>query len=176
MTETLRHSLLLDNGRLAGFDKDRSLLLVLRHLRVLVVALPETAAQDLDACVVHLLPAVKTATLTHGADAARAHVMHVVKEHLVPAVAAAQAEGHDGVQHGPVAIGVRCQEIVPKVRVVQIRNEHPSRGEADAAGEVGPQHESPALAQREAHALRAEKPDRTPKAEEEEHVLDAAGK
>jgi len=172
--KALRH-LLFDNRGFAGFHEDRSLLLVLRHFRVLIVALPEATAQDLDACVMHLLPAMKTTTLTHGTDAAWAHVMDVMEEHLIPAVPTAQAEGHERMQSGPSAIGVRCQKIIPKVRMVEIRDEHPSGRESHTTWEVGPQHEAPAFAEGQAQSFRAEKPNRTPKAEKEEHVLDAIG-
>jgi len=95
----------------------------------------------------HLLPAVETPTLTHGANAARAHVMDVVEEHLIPAVATAQAEGHKRMQHRPSAIRVRCEEVVPQMRVVEICDEEPRGGETEAAWEIGPQHETPSLAE-----------------------------
>merc|ERR1719469_514346 len=112
--EARRPSLLDGDGGLAALHEDRTLLLVLCHFCLLIIALPEATAQNLDARVMHPLPPMEPPTLTHGADAARAHVMDVMEEHLVPAVPTAQGEGHETMQMGPSAIRVRCEEIVPK--------------------------------------------------------------
>merc|ERR1711972_63355 len=82
---------------LPRFQDHGALALVLLHDSLLIIALPEAGCQDLDARVVDLLPAVEASTLAHGADAPGAHVVHIVEEHLVPAVPAAQEEGHGGI-------------------------------------------------------------------------------
>merc|ERR1711972_561370 len=105
---------------LARLHEHRALALMLLHGCLCVVALPETAAQDLDARVVHLLPTVEAAALAHRTDAARAHVVDIVEEHLVPAVPPPQNEGHGGMHPRPSAVWARGQELVPPVRVVEV--------------------------------------------------------
>mmetsp|Transcript_91402 Transcript_91402/g.232555 ORF Transcript_91402/g.232555 Transcript_91402/m.232555 type:complete len:279 (-) Transcript_91402:86-922(-) len=119
----------------------------------------------------HLLPAVEAAPLAHGANPARAHVVHIVEEHLIPTVPATQQKGHGGVQRGPSAFGVGCQELVPPMRVVEIRDEDPSRREANAAEHRDYRNELPTLAERPAHAPRAQHPDGAPQAQQERDVL-----
>merc|ERR1740121_1071638 len=91
---------------LSRLEDHGALLLVLLHDGLLVVALPQAGRQDLHARVVDLLPPVETPALTHGPDAPGAHVVHVVEEHLVPAVAATQQERHERMHSGPRAVGV----------------------------------------------------------------------
>eukprot|EP00446_Apocalathium_sp_SHHI-4_P094562 CAMPEP_0177458250 /NCGR_PEP_ID=MMETSP0369-20130122/13431_1 /TAXON_ID=447022 ORGANISM="Scrippsiella hangoei-like, Strain SHHI-4" /NCGR_SAMPLE_ID=MMETSP0369 /ASSEMBLY_ACC=CAM_ASM_000364 /LENGTH=130 /DNA_ID=CAMNT_0018931357 /DNA_START=456 /DNA_END=848 /DNA_ORIENTATION=+ len=118
-----------------GLNDERAHFLVLLHDGFCVLALPEPVRQDLDTSIVHLHPAVEAATLAHGTDPSRAHVVDVVEEHLVPAVATAEAERHTSVEHGPATLRVAGQELVPQVGVVQVRDEHPGQGEAAAAEE-----------------------------------------
>merc|ERR1719215_162118 len=54
---------------------------------------------------------MEAAALAHGSYPARAHVVHVMEKHLVPAVPAAQEEGHGGVYSWPCAVRVRRQEL-----------------------------------------------------------------
>mmetsp|Transcript_94200 Transcript_94200/g.288187 ORF Transcript_94200/g.288187 Transcript_94200/m.288187 type:complete len:507 (+) Transcript_94200:309-1829(+) len=160
---------------LAGLHEHGALALVLVHGGLRVVADPQAPGQDLHASVVHLLPAVEAPALAHGADAARAHVVHVVEEHLVPAVPAAQEEGHGRVHPGPRAVGVRGQELVPPMRVVEVRNENPSRGEPPTGPARHGEEERIAIRQRFAHAPRAQQPHGSPEEGGPSHVLDAGG-
>merc|ERR1719476_555182 len=94
----------------AGPHHGRALLLVLLHQSLRVVALPEAIREDLHARVMDLLPSVEATALAHGADAARAHVVHVVEKHLVPAVTAAEEERHGGVDERPGSLRIRGEE------------------------------------------------------------------
>mmetsp|Transcript_64952 Transcript_64952/g.167155 ORF Transcript_64952/g.167155 Transcript_64952/m.167155 type:complete len:511 (+) Transcript_64952:440-1972(+) len=163
---------LLHLGRL---HLHRAVALVLLHLGLLVaVWLPDPAVQHLRGGIVHLLPAVEAAALAQRADRVREGVVQVVEEHLVPAVLAAEDQGHGVVQHGPGALRVGGQELVPGVGVGEVRDEHPRRGVAEAREAGDGQHEAPALAERAAERPGAEEPDACPDARDEEGVLDAA--
>jgi len=100
------------------------MLLMPFHCCFLIVAFPESSGEDLHASVVHLLPAVEAASLAHRTDPARAHVVHIMEKHLVPPVAAAQAQSHEPVQPRPRALWVCGQELVPLVRVVMLAMKH----------------------------------------------------
>ena len=58
-------------------------------------------AQDLHARIMHLLPSVDAATLTHCTKSAWAYVENIKEKHLVPAEGASEQEGHEVVQHWP---------------------------------------------------------------------------
>mmetsp|Transcript_103076 Transcript_103076/g.268488 ORF Transcript_103076/g.268488 Transcript_103076/m.268488 type:complete len:507 (+) Transcript_103076:113-1633(+) len=158
---------------LGRLHDQRAPLLVRLHDRLGIVALPEAVGQNLNACVVHLLPAVEAAALAHGADPARAHVVDVVEEHLVPAVAAAESERHECMEHGPGTLRVPSKELVPHVRVVEVGDEDPGQGEAHADEARDQEHEAPSLAEGPAQADRAKQPDASPKEQLEADMLGA---
>mmetsp|Transcript_100191 Transcript_100191/g.138026 ORF Transcript_100191/g.138026 Transcript_100191/m.138026 type:complete len:510 (+) Transcript_100191:310-1839(+) len=163
---------LLHLGRL---HLHRAVALVLLHLGLLVaVWLPDPAVQHLRGGIVHLLPAVEAAALAQRADRVREGVVQVVEEHLVPAVLAAEDQGHGVVQHGPGALRVGGQELVPGVGVGEVRDEHPRRGVAEAREAGDGQHEAPALAEGTAQGPGAQEPDAGPEAGNEQRVLGTA--
>mmetsp|Transcript_76205 Transcript_76205/g.191833 ORF Transcript_76205/g.191833 Transcript_76205/m.191833 type:complete len:291 (+) Transcript_76205:347-1219(+) len=94
-----------------------------------------------------------------------------MEEHLVPAVPATQKEGHGGMDLRPSPVWVGGQELVPPMRVVEIGDEDPSRGEAAAAEARDDGHELPAVAQRLPHAQGAEQPNAAPEEGGPSHVL-----
>mmetsp|Transcript_10013 Transcript_10013/g.30641 ORF Transcript_10013/g.30641 Transcript_10013/m.30641 type:complete len:291 (+) Transcript_10013:421-1293(+) len=146
----------------------------LLHVRLLVaVRLPEAVVQHLHRGVVHLLPAVKAAALAQRADGVREGVVQVVEEHLVPAVLAAQDEGHGVVEQGPGARRVLGEELVPGVRVREVRDEHPRGREAEAREAGDREHEAPALAEGPAEGPGAQQPDARPEAGHEGVVRQA---
>mmetsp|Transcript_2630 Transcript_2630/g.7044 ORF Transcript_2630/g.7044 Transcript_2630/m.7044 type:complete len:274 (+) Transcript_2630:655-1476(+) len=100
--------------------------------------------------------------------------MEVVEEHLVPAVLAAQHEGHDVVEQRPLPLRILRQEMVPRVRVGEVGDEHPRGREAAAREEGHGEHEAPALAERAAQRPGAQEPDARPEARDEERVLSSA--
>merc|ERR1740121_2927698 len=81
-------------------------------------------------------------------------------------VAATQQESHEGMHSRPCAIGICREELIPPVRMIEIRDEDPSGGEAGAREHCGPQHELPS-----SDAMRAEIPDRSPEDRQESHML-----
>lgn len=90
-----------------------SLLLILHLGGGVTVVLPEATMKHLDGSVMHLLPAMKAASLTKRADRVRESVVQIVKEHFIPAMLAAKDEGHETHHDRPTTVGVCRQEIVP---------------------------------------------------------------
>ena len=80
---------------------------------LVAVWLPKTTVQDFGRGVMHLLPAMEATALAQGANGVGEGVVHIMEKHLVPAVLAAQDQGHDVVQHRPGAARIMCQELVP---------------------------------------------------------------
>ena len=86
----------------------------LLHLGLLItIGLPKPTVQNLRSCVMHLLPAVEATALAQGANSVGEGMMNIMEKHLIPAVLAAQNEGHDIVQHRPGAARILRQELVP---------------------------------------------------------------
>mmetsp|Transcript_59862 Transcript_59862/g.96921 ORF Transcript_59862/g.96921 Transcript_59862/m.96921 type:complete len:405 (-) Transcript_59862:126-1340(-) len=100
-------------------------------------------------------------------------MVDIVEEHLVPAVTAAQHNGHDAVQQGPSTGRVVGQEAVPRQGVGEVRDENPRRGETHTSEERDRKHEAPALAQWAAKRVGAKEPNAGPKACHECAVLEA---
>eukprot|EP00429_Kryptoperidinium_foliaceum_P068663 CAMPEP_0176064226 /NCGR_PEP_ID=MMETSP0120_2-20121206/32033_1 /TAXON_ID=160619 /ORGANISM="Kryptoperidinium foliaceum, Strain CCMP 1326" /LENGTH=253 /DNA_ID=CAMNT_0017397799 /DNA_START=324 /DNA_END=1081 /DNA_ORIENTATION=+ len=161
------------SGRLACPQDQGALPPVLVHHRLLIIGDPESTCQDLDTSIVNFFPAVEAAALAHRTDTARAHVVHVVEKHLVPTVTPPEQGRHRGMQLRPSTVGVRRQELVPQVGMVEVRDEHPGQGEADPHEARHPEHEPPSFTQRPPQAQRTQKPHARPEGEHEEVVLQA---
>merc|ERR1719215_1169707 len=114
---------------------------------------------------------MEAAALAHGSYPARTHVVHIMEEHLVPAVPAAQKEGHGGVHPRPCAVRVRGQRLIPPMGVVEVCDEGPSRREAKATETRHHRHEEPAFTERLAHAQRSKQPHSTPETNQKCHML-----
>merc|ERR1712187_1038004 len=125
-------SLLLMSQGLARLDEHGALPLMLFHEGLWIITLPHASAQDLDASIVHFLPAMEATTLAHRTDATRAHVVHIVEEHLVPTVTPTQQQRHRAMENRPRAVRIGREELVPQMRVVEVGDEHPGRRESTA--------------------------------------------
>ena len=83
------------SSSLALLHHERAFLLRLLHLRLLIaIWLPQATVQDFGCCVMYLLPAVETATLAQRAHCIGEGVVDIVEQYLIPAVLAAQDQGH----------------------------------------------------------------------------------
>mmetsp|Transcript_36010 Transcript_36010/g.58978 ORF Transcript_36010/g.58978 Transcript_36010/m.58978 type:complete len:457 (-) Transcript_36010:72-1442(-) len=159
---------------LALLHHQRTLLLRLLHLGLLIaIGFPQAAVQDLRGRVMDLLPAVETAALAQGTHRVGEGVVDIVEQHLVPTVLATQDQRHHIVEDGPGASRVLCQELVPRQRVGEVGNEHPSQAEANTSKEGHGEHEPPSLAQGSAQRIGPQEPDAGPEAEHEAVVLHA---
>merc|ERR1712187_42863 len=105
---------------------------------------------------------MEAAALAERANSIREGVVDVVEEHLIPAVAPAEHEGHDGMEHGPCAVWVVGQEAVPGQRVREVGDEHPSRGETDPPEQRHREHKAPTLAERPTERVSTEEPNTRP--------------
>ena len=142
-------------------------------LVVLRLGQEKPTAQDLHSRIVDLLPPVKAAPLAQGAHSVGEGMVKIMEEHLVEAVPAPQDEGHHRRQHGVAAVGVQRQEFVPPVGVVEVGEEGPSHGEAEAAHQCHRQQEAPALGERPAQRPGAQKPNTGPQRAHEKAVAQA---
>merc|ERR1712062_307888 len=122
-----------------------------------------------------LLPAVEAASLAQGADSIWEGMVHIVEEHLIPAMLASQDEGHDVVQDRPGAARVVGQELVPRERVCEIGDEHPCSRIATTSKEGHGEHEAPAFRKVPAKWPCAQHPHTSPQAKHKEVVLYTAG-
>mmetsp|Transcript_44233 Transcript_44233/g.96219 ORF Transcript_44233/g.96219 Transcript_44233/m.96219 type:complete len:291 (-) Transcript_44233:400-1272(-) len=101
-------------------------------------------------------------------------MVDIVEEHLVPAVASSQDESHDPVDYGPLTVRVAGQESIPRKRVGEVRNEHPSRRESATSEERHGEHEPPTLTEGPSERPSPEKPDARPETGHKSRVLAAA--
>mmetsp|Transcript_7235 Transcript_7235/g.13049 ORF Transcript_7235/g.13049 Transcript_7235/m.13049 type:complete len:259 (-) Transcript_7235:576-1352(-) len=121
----------------------------------------------------HLLPSVEAATEAHCAHLVGPGVVHIVEEHLVPALSSSESERHDSVEARPCAIWVLCQEVVPWKRMVEVCDQHPCEAVSAAGGTGDGKHKPPALHRIHVVDEAAESPDARPAEEHEGVVLDA---
>ena len=143
-----------------------SLLLELLHGWLLIsicLGQEEATAQHIHGCIMHLLPAMESATLAQRAHGVGECMVKIMEEHLVEPVAATQQACHDPGEDGVAAVGVQGQELIPPMRVVEVGEEGPSNGEASAAGHSHRDEESPALRQRPSQRPSSQEPHAGPK-------------
>jgi len=122
----------------------------------------------------NLLPTMKSASLAKCANCIGEGVVHIVEEHFVPAVLTSQHKSHEVVQDGPSTSRVLRQELVPRQRMREVGNEHPSCREANASKEGHREHEAPTFSQGPAKRQGSKKPNASPQREHEGVVLQAA--
>merc|ERR1740130_1881582 len=105
-------------------QKQRALPLLLLHQCICIaIWLEQAPLQDLCRCIMHHVPLVEAAALTERAHCVWESMVNIMEEHLIPAVTAPQDIRHDCVQDGPTAVGIGCQEVVPRVGMREARNE-----------------------------------------------------
>jgi len=76
----------------------------------------------------YLLVAMETTTLTHCTNRIGKCMMHIVEEHLIPAMLSSEKACHDLMQNLERTLMVLVsEEIIPLVRVREVRHEKPSR-------------------------------------------------
>jgi len=116
-------------------------LLLLHDCVCITIRLEQASLKDLCRRIMYDVPLVETATLAQRSHCVWEGVVHIMEEHLVPAVTAAQYVGHDRVQDGPAAMGVVLQELVPRVGVREAGDEEPGGSIAAACGARDAEHE-----------------------------------
>ena len=140
-----------------------SFLLLLLHLGLLIsVGLPQAAVQNLNACIMNLLPSVEASTLTQSAQCIGEGMMDIMKQHFIPAMLPPHSQGHEVVQDRPVATGIAGQEFVPRQRMGEVGDEHPSQGKSHPGSASHGQHKSPAFAEWTAQWPGAQEPHADP--------------
>ena len=82
--------------------------------------------EDLDTCVVDLLPSVESSALAQSSYRVGERMMDVMEEHFVPTVLASMRERHDIVEERMRTFWILLQEALPWMRMVEVRDEHPS--------------------------------------------------
>jgi len=102
---------------------------------LITVRLPKPAMEHFNARVMHLSPTMEATTLAQGSDCIWECVVQVMEEHLIPAMLTPEDEGHGIVQHRPRALWVVRKELVPWMRMSEVRDEHPSCTETTARKE-----------------------------------------
>lgn len=159
----------------ALLDQDGALLLHLLHGRGLVRGgLEEAVVKDVHGCVVHLLPTVEAAALTESADGIRESMVKIMEEHLVPTVTAAEDHRHGLVKEWPGAIRIAGQEVVPVNGMVEVHDEHPRRGKAQAMSASHREKEAPTFSQCATQRPSSDEPDGAPQGQEPKLVLGTA--
>mmetsp|Transcript_39848 Transcript_39848/g.73814 ORF Transcript_39848/g.73814 Transcript_39848/m.73814 type:complete len:223 (-) Transcript_39848:640-1308(-) len=119
---------------------------------------------------------MESASEAHCANLVRPSVVHIMEEHLIPALASSDGKGHDVVENWPRAVRIVCKEVVPWKRVVEVCDQDPCKAIATSSCNGDRKHKPPALSQVEAVRNGANEPHARPDAPDEEVVLDAARK
>merc|ERR1712050_247469 len=78
----------------------------------------------------HLFPAMETATLAQSANRVWECMVHIMKEHFVPTMLSSMDRRHKVVNNWLSPRWILLQEFLPRVRVVEVCNEHPCCGVA----------------------------------------------
>jgi len=107
-------------------QKQRALPLLLLHQCVCIaIWLEQAPVQDVCRCIMHLVPLVEAAALTESAHCVGESMVNIMEKHLIPAVAATQDIRHDCVQDRPTAVGIGCEEVIPRMRMSEACYEQP---------------------------------------------------
>jgi len=155
-----------------------TLLLKLLHgwlLIALTLWQEKTTAQHIHCGIMHLLPTMKTATLTQCSNSVGEGVVQVMEEHLIETMFATQQEGHDLAEHRITAGWILRQELVPPMGMVEVGEERPGDGEASSASNGHRQEETPALREGPSKWPGVKEPHTGPKACYEKAMTETVG-
>jgi len=109
-----------------GLHKHGSVPLIFLHLSLFVsILLPKPVVENINSSVVDLLPTMEAATHTQGTHSGWEGMVRVMEEHFVPAVFPSMNNCHDGHEMWMVPRSVLANKLLPRVRVVEVRDEHP---------------------------------------------------
>mmetsp|Transcript_55835 Transcript_55835/g.102352 ORF Transcript_55835/g.102352 Transcript_55835/m.102352 type:complete len:262 (-) Transcript_55835:265-1050(-) len=117
---------------------------------------------------------MESASEAHCANLVRPSVVHIMEEHLIPALASSDGKGHDVVENWPRAVRIVCKEVVPWKRVVEVCDQDPCKAIATSSCNGDRKHKPPALSQVEVIGNGANQPHTCPEAPNKGVVLDAA--
>mmetsp|Transcript_28996 Transcript_28996/g.51324 ORF Transcript_28996/g.51324 Transcript_28996/m.51324 type:complete len:112 (-) Transcript_28996:28-363(-) len=95
----------------------------------------------------HLFPSMEAAAEAHGANLVGPSMVHIMKEHLIPALSSSKRKSHDVVEDWPRTVWILGQEVVPRKRMVEVRDQHPCKPIAAAGSTSDREHKPPALGQ-----------------------------
>jgi len=115
---------------------------------------------------------MESAALTQCPDRIRESMMHVVEKHFIPTMLSSMDSGHDVVDNGIRAGWVLTQEVLPRVRMVEVCDEHPRCRETTSCEETDCEKECQTVVENEV----AEEKDDEPMDGDKGVVLDSARK